>query len=164
MSYGPRRTRPISLPGCTTSPVSSAISRTSAAASSSPCSTRPPGSDHSPRAGSLARRTSSRRPSVSYASAPTQATVSSPSVIISAPPGPRVGYRRSRSYGTNHGVGVPPHTQNGGRGERQEDRWAARARVAHLLRDHATYGCGWIAAEHRYHAAWMGRIRHHLLH
>ena len=49
----------------TRSPVSSRISRTSAAASSSPASTRPPGTDHSPRPGSFARWTSSSRPASS---------------------------------------------------------------------------------------------------
>ena len=47
-----RRTLPISRPGATTRPVSSRTSRTSAAASDSPASTRPPGIDHSPLPGS----------------------------------------------------------------------------------------------------------------
>ena len=55
-----RSTQPTSSPHTPSSPVSSRSSRTTASATSSPRSTRPPGTDHSPAAGPWPRRISSR--------------------------------------------------------------------------------------------------------
>src|SRR5919112_15670 len=84
--------RPLTTTG---RPVSSATSRTTASWAASPGSTRPPGIDHSPRPGSLARCTSSSRPSGSLTTAPTHG--------IRAPlPGarPGTGPVSSRSFST----------------------------------------------------------------
>src|SRR5687767_3597758 len=66
-----RSTQPTSSPHTPSSPVSSSSSRTTASASISPVSTRPPGTDHSPAAGPRPRRIRSRQ-SLSTATAPTQ--------------------------------------------------------------------------------------------
>ena len=143
MSYGPRahaadqRDR-----AATARPVSSAISRTSAAASSSPGSTRPPGTDHSPRPGSLARCTSSSRPSPVVGQAAHAADQSSlPSCHRSETVPARVpDTAEDVRCGTNHESLARPARTAGtvGRGEREEDRRLPRDRAADLLHHHPT--------------------------
>src|SRR5947209_20271679 len=65
-----RSTQPTRSSHTPSNPVSSASSRTTASASVSPPSTRPPGTDHSPAAGPWPRRMSSSRSSTT-ATAPT---------------------------------------------------------------------------------------------
>ena len=91
-----RSTQPTIRSQTPSTPVSSSSSRTTASASVSPASTRPPGIDHSPAAGPWPRRTSSSRPS-STAMAPTHTSGLTPAPRRSvgvAPGGWRPRWRR----------------------------------------------------------------------
>ena len=97
---------PTGAPARTARPVSSRTSRSTACSGVSPASTRPPGSDHSPRCGSWPRRTSSSRPAASCTTAPTHGTTGSES-----PSGVPAGSMRGRLRSTH-----PQHAARARRG------------------------------------------------
>src|SRR5882757_4919770 len=78
-----RSTTPHNRTTVTDSAVSSAISRRTAASSASPGSTLPPGTDHCPRPGSLARNTSNSLPRPSRTRPPTHLIAGRSTMVMS---------------------------------------------------------------------------------